>query len=65
MTEKELKEAAERCAKAISIQMEAFVQRGFTQEQAHQLCCSMLSSSVVYTPFAGMAMETDHATTRH
>ncbi len=62
MTQAELQEATKHTAKVISAQMVAFVDQGFTRAEAHALCCAMLSSAVVFSPFAGISSPTE---TRH
>lgn len=46
----------------IEMMMEALCERGFSRAEAVQMITGMLSSSVVYTPFAGVVSE-EHGTT--
>jgi len=53
------KAACNDVAENVEIMMECLCSRGFTRKEAVQMITGMLSSSVVYTPFAGVVADSD------
>lgn len=58
------KEEAKKLAVNIGIMVDALRQEGFGDEAAREFVCAMLSSAVVYTPFAAMSAPVDEDTMR-